>query len=46
LQRAIGFHHAAGGGEPVAGELVVFGEAGELVPAVIDGIDLGLVGAV
>ena len=45
-QRAFGFHHAAGGGQPFAGELVVVGEAGELVPLVVHGIDLGLVGAV
>ena len=43
-ERAGVFQDAAGLGEPGAGELVVLGEAGELVPVVIDGIDFGLVG--
>ncbi len=35
--------HAARLGQPVAGEAVVVGEAAELVPGIVDGVDLGLV---
>ena len=45
-ERAGVLQHAARLGEPVAGEAVVFGEAGELVPMVVDGVDLGIVGTV
>ena len=44
-QRGGGLHHAAAGGDPGAGEIVVSGETGELVPIVIDGVDAGIVGA-
>ena len=42
--RAGVLQHAARGGQPVAGEAVIFGEAVELVPVIVHGIDLGLVG--
>ena len=38
--------HAARGGEPIAGEAVIVGEAADLVPGIIDRIDLGIVRAV
>ncbi len=40
-----GLHHAPAGGEPGFGELVVGGKARELVPVVVDRIDVGIVGA-
>ena len=43
-QRGGGLHQAAAGGDPGAGEIVVSGETGELVPIVIDGIDARIVG--
>ena len=43
-QRGGGLHHAAAGGEPGAGEIVVGGETGELVPIVVDGVDARIVG--
>ena len=43
-QRGARLHHAPAGGEPGAGEIVIGGEAGELVPVVVDGIDAGIVG--
>ena len=43
-ERAGGLHHAAAGAEPGAGEFVVGREARELVPVVVDRIDLGIVG--
>jgi hypothetical protein len=43
--RALGLEHSAAFGQPGAGEGVVFGEAAELVPLVVDGVDLGVVGA-
>jgi hypothetical protein len=45
-QRAGVFQHPAAGREPGAGEGVVFGETAELVPGVVDRVDLALVGAV
>ena len=42
--RTLGLQHAAAFGQPGAGEGVVFGETVELVPVVIDGVDLGIVG--
>src|SRR5262245_43472337 len=42
-QSAGGLEHAAAGREPVAGEGVVGGEASELVPIVVDGIDAAVV---
>jgi hypothetical protein len=44
--RAVGFQQAARGGQPVAGEAVIGGKAGELVPVVVDRIDKAVVGAV
>ena len=44
-QAAIGLEHAAGFGQPFAGEAVVGGEAVELVPIVGDGIDMAAIGA-
>ena len=44
--RAVRFQQAAGGGQPIAGEGVIGGKAGKLVPMVIDRIDLGIVGTV
>ena len=41
---AVRLQHPAAGIEPGAGEIVIGGEAGELVPVVVDGVDLGLVG--
>ena len=43
--RRVGLHHAARGGEPVAGEGVIGREIGEFVPVVVDGVDDALVGA-
>ena len=43
-QRGGRLHHAAAGHEPGAGEIVIGGEARELVPIVVDGIDAGIVG--
>ncbi len=43
-QRAGWLQHAAAGGKPVAGEGVVGGEASELVPIVVDGVDAAVVG--
>ena len=43
-QRAGGLQHAPAGGQPGAGEFVVGREARELVPVVVDGVDLGIVG--
>ena len=43
-QRRRRFHDAAAGQEPGAGEIVIGGEGGELVPVVVDGIDMGFVG--
>ena len=43
-ERAGGLQHALAGGQPGAGEIVVGGEARELVPVVIDRVDLGIVG--
>ena len=43
-QRAGVLQHAARLAQPFAGEAVVFGEAGELVPVIVDGVDLGIVG--
>ena len=37
--------HPPRGGQPFAGEAVIVGEAVELVPMIVDRIDLGLVGA-
>ncbi len=42
--RRVVLHHAPRGGEPIAGELIVIGEARELVPIVIDRIDSALIG--
>ncbi len=42
-ERGVGLHHAARGQQPGAGEMVVIGEAGELVPVVVDGIDQRMV---
>ena len=42
---AVGLQEAPGGREPFAGELVVGLEAGELVPGIVHGIDLGIVRA-
>ena len=44
--RAVRLQHAARGEQPGAGEGVVGLEAVELVPVVVDGVDLRLVGAV
>jgi len=44
-QRGVRLHHPAAGGEPGAGEIVVGGEARELVPVVIDRIDPRIVRA-
>ena len=44
-QRAGRLEHALAGGKPGAGELVVGREARELVPVVVDRVDLGIVGA-
>ena len=38
-------HHAPAGGEPGAGEFVIGGEARELVPVVVDGVDARIVRA-
>ena len=43
-ERAGVLQHAARRGQPVAGEAVIVGEAAELVPVIVDRIDLGLVG--
>ena len=43
-ERAVGLQHAAAGGQPGAGEGVIFGEGRELVPVVVDGIDEAVVG--
>ena len=43
--RGGGLHHPPDGGEPGAGERVIFGEIGELVPGVVDRVDQALVGA-
>jgi len=42
--RAVVLQDATGGLQPLAGELVVGGEALELVPVVVDRVDLGIVG--
>ena len=42
---ADGLHHPPRGGEPGAGECVVLGEIGELVPGVVDRVHQALVGA-
>ena len=44
-QRRVLFHDAAHAREPGAGEAVVIGEARELVPVVVDGVDEALVRA-
>ena len=44
-ERGGGLHYPATGKEPGTGEIVVGLEAGELVPVVVDGIDVGMVGA-
>ena len=44
-QRRRRFHDAAAGQEPGAGEIVIGGEGRELVPVVVDGVDMGFVGA-
>ena len=44
-QRRRRFHDAAAGEQPGAGEIVIGGKGGELVPVVVDGIDMGFVGA-
>ena len=41
----VGLHQPPGGAEPGAREGVIFGEIGELVPIVVDGVDQALVGA-
>jgi hypothetical protein len=43
-ERGVGLHRAAGSFQPFAREFVIGLEARELVPGVIDRIDLGLVG--
>ncbi len=44
-ERAVILQHPAGGGQPFASETVVGRERGELVPVVIDRVDLGIVRA-
>ena len=44
-QRRRRLHDAAAGQQPGAGEIVIGGEGRELVPVVVDGIDMGFVGA-
>ena len=43
--RGVALHHSPRGGQPVAGESVVGGEVGELVPVVVDRVDHALIGA-
>jgi hypothetical protein len=43
-QRRRRFHQAAAGEQPGTGEIVVGGKGRELVPVVVDGIDMGFVG--
>src|ERR1700712_3571674 len=43
-QRRRRLHQAAAGQQPGAGEVVIGGEGGELVPVVVDGVDMGFVG--
>ena len=42
-ERAVVLQHAPRCGQPGAGEAVIVGEAGELVPVVVDRVDLGIV---
>jgi len=44
-QRRRRLHDAAAGEQPGAGEIVIGGEGGKLVPVVVDGVDVGFVGA-
>jgi hypothetical protein len=44
-QRAGGLEHALAGGKPRARERIIGGKAREPVPLVVDGVDLGMVGA-
>ena len=44
-QRRRRFHDAAAGQQPGAGEIVIGGKGRELVPVVVDGVDMGFVGA-
>ena len=45
-KRTVIFQDALGLGHPLDGELIIGLEAGELVPGIVDGIDLGIVGPV